>query len=199
MTIKSHYSMLNKVGEVRGSHQWDWFSGSTYDIERWLIETDTSGTAVIDNVINNGLKIETAAVDLDDVRLKFNGRQQYNFLGAVFICVHRKANITNNKHNCGLGESQLVWRYSTSTDTAFTLQTSNGGNTKVTSDVNDTNWHTFRAELMPTSAIGQVDGVLKVTSTSNLPGVVLQPVLRAQAHGANASINFFRYFEAFNT
>jgi len=206
MTFESVFEILNGGVAERKTRFWDYFDGS--NLKAWWSIQDFGITVSMEDAIDEGLKIVTGSVSIDNGWIYFNDIRHYEPTGAVFISVFRTLSLLNFFSRTGLfndtqdgnqfnyiqvaGDSTLTnWRL-------FTRNTGSSANVD-TGVALDTNFHVFRGEEKSASAELLIDGFLKATGTTALSVLKEQP---AFGHGTRAPAvkeGHIRYFEAWNT
>ena len=211
MAFPSVYEMTNPLTTVRKQHFWEYFSGATLN-SRWT-QTNVTGTgtfAMADSV-DGGFSISSGANANDESYINFNNKRQYEETGCVAIFVSKKfftggsdgiemgglrSNITG-----GNTDNALVQNSSGGSELTE-LRTSDASTSSTTaSDVSgDTSFHSYKIECSATDVKLTIDGVLKITKTTNRPTIPMQPfygVLNSAVAGAD-EVNI-RYMECYNT
>lgn len=211
MAFPSVYEMfVEDLTTVRKQHFWEYFSGATLN-SRWTLEQaiGASGNtgAMVDGV-DGGYAITPAGV-LDAGAITFSDKRQYAYNGSVCICVTYKIDV-GGRYRVGLGESENLTLgtidKATVVDGAsgfIQLETADGttpNNTDTNITGNTTTVHTHKIETKASSVDLSIDGVFKVTNTTEIPLTKLQPVFLARGGGgAGNHKSAIRYMECYNT
>ena len=209
MTFDSVYSLLTPPAVVRKQRFWDWFDGDA--LRNFWNVTDyngSGGSAIMEDVLDRGLRIIPGASNANEVAINFNNIRQYAHDGLVFISTNLRGGTSRALHT-GLTETAsaanrnntyIRWRNDTNQTFIDMLNGVNASNTITTSSLSvDTAWHVYKGELRSASALGWIDGILEAISTTNLPDVVMQPNVVSINRSAGAKANFIRYYEVYNT
>lgn len=205
MTKDSVYEILDPLTTIRKTRFWDWFDGN--DLKSWWTENNGAGTgtfAMVD-AVNEGFSITTDTAASDDSRIFFNDKRHYDFANSVLITVSRAVTATGISwipmlvDNTSFTHRMIVRVDSTST--FYDLNTRGGGAATVvaTTVPTDTTFRVNKGELSSAKAEFTLDGVLEATSSTNLPSVKLQPMVRMNARASGGKEGRVRYLEAFNT
>mgnify|MGYP000447626042 CR=1 FL=1 len=185
------------------------FSGDALD-ERWF-ESVILGIATFAMVdaIDEGFQIEiTSAANNDRSSINFNNIRHYSHNSSVVIAVSRRVT-ANTAHHIGLSDgNQLLSTNNYAILRDFTgetfqdLVTSDGTTaSSLASDIAiNTIFHTHKLEQGSANVKLTIDGILKVTKTTNRPTVKMQPIFMVQSTSAVAGKQGrTRYLEAYNT
>ena len=158
--------------------------------------------------VDGGYAITPAGV-LDAGAITFSDKRQYAYNGSVCICVTYKIDV-GGRYRVGLGESENLTLgtidKATVVDGAsgfIQLETADGttpNNTDTNITGNTTTVHTHKIETKASSVDLSIDGVFKVTNTTEIPLTQLQPVFLARGGGgAGNHKSAIRYMECYNT
>ncbi len=188
----------------------DNFSGDTLN-ERWAETTVANGgTGSMDDIIDGGFKIVTAAVALGDgLQYDFNDKRQYSQTASRLIIMSKSLSSADAQMIVGLargdglgtGGTYATMEYDTRNTDGYTLRTGDGAtSTSVVGNVaRDTAWHKHELVLRSSSVIYYIDGDMDVISTVTLPDESLQPTFRGLTLTTAAKTFNYRYVEAYNT
>ena len=190
-------------------HFIEWFSGKqlpAYWTEKNHIGTGTF--AMVDSV-DGGFSIDSGATSTHNSSINFNNKRQYSYNGSVIIGVWKRVDTTmigafGGISDATVGADPTVEFTRFSNDSAVTniylrsADASTASNTE--SDIpNDQEWHNGKIEFGSSDIKGTLDGVLKITKTTNLPTVKLQPYVWSYTRTAAAAETRIRYMECYNT
>lgn len=208
-TFASMYETFQALTSIQVSHFVEWFSGDDLD-SIWNKNTGNgSPTYAMDDVIDGGFKITTGSAGNNRGGINFNNKRHYAHDGSIMIAVWKSGAGGENQHlvgfssvidiPLGLGDSALS--IIENGFTVFRLQTSASATaTRTSTDVSvDTNFHTHKVETTASDVDYFIDGVLKVTNTTNLPAIAMQPYIDVRNNLAVVNSVSITYFEAFNT
>tara|TARA_R110002126_G_scaffold290732_1_gene448435 strand:- start:25 stop:639 length:615 start_codon:yes stop_codon:yes gene_type:complete len=204
MVFPSVYDMTNEsMTTVRKQHFWEYFSGATLN-SRWTL-TET-GTSVMSDSVDGGFELKTGATTSNQSRITFNDIRPFAFDGSVMICDYQRG--VTGRIFIGLFEGGYIGSsvdealYRNRSSATYTDVWTSDGSTE-TNTVTDIPVHenaeTVKLQLSSSNCVVSVNGVIKVTKTTNLPLTKLQPmVLGATLQNAVHTTNI-RYCEAYNT
>jgi hypothetical protein len=198
----------NPFTTINKQHFVEWFSGKGLP-DGWTVRGtyNSGGTFAMNNSVDGGGRLATATNADSKVALDFNNNGMvYSSTGSVMITVVKAVDINTNQGlkvifsntntNEG-GSSQFGILYMTSSGLYVRH---NATNTSVTGLSMDTDWHSWKFELLSASGKVTKDGVLLSTVTTTLPTSTLQPSFIATTGGAGGSRRLdIRYCEAYNT
>lgn len=201
----SVYEMFNALTTVAKQHFWDWFDGSILN-NRWTTENISgTNTFAMDDAVDGGFKISNQAVASAKGTIHFNNKRQFDETACICIAVHKRNTASSdctvgfrNDASTGLNFANLR---ELTTNTFKTLITGDGStNSAINSDiVIDTSWHSYKVECGSANIKLTIDGVLKVTKTTNRPAARLQPMMRNDNTASASATSSIRYIEAKNT
>ena len=192
-------------------HFIEWFSGKqlpSYWTQNLSIGAPTYAMA---DEVDGGFKITSNATANSRGTIIFNNKRQYSQTGSICIAVgKRTAGTTNHYQHIGFASSgNPGYNYAMYRDTSnttykdlLTNQGSGGATATNTDIVTDTSWHNVKVEMTSTpSAILSIDGVLKVTKTTTLPVIPMQPCFEAGSFitASAGKVSQIRYMECYNT
>jgi hypothetical protein len=207
---ESIYEYLSSLSKPMPQHFVDNFDGDIIDSGRWTFgNTGGVGIFAMASAINEGASIIAQNTPSGDSELTFNLIRQYDMQSAVVISEFRRVTATNTVAAVGLTDGILIlgslqatgaWRDST-TDTFKELQHNNGLAPSATtaSDVPiDLVFTKYQIIFTSTALYGSINGVLKVTATTDLPSGQGQPCVEVFRPAAVAPEIRIRYLEVFN-
>jgi len=207
MVFNNVYEMITRPAVLKKSWFVDYFDGD--DIKAYWTFTDHLGTgssAMVD-AIDGGFAITTDTGTNNRSSINFNNIRHHD-MGSCWIEIVSKFDNSANATYTGLGENgdfgnsggtagisiqswtaQTNFRIATSDSTTFS-STSTGV-------ALDANFH--RTKLRNDATNGQLwlDGILKVTKTTNLPNEKGQPFFKVQTTNSTAAVGTIRYFEVY--
>ncbi len=205
----SVYELFNPLTTIANQHFWEWFDGSDLS-NRWTKNTGNgSPTYAMEDSIDGGFSITLGSTGNFRGGINFNNKRQFAPDGSIMIAVWKSGEGTEDQHlvgfssvtdiPLGLGDSALS--IIENGFSFFRLQTSASATaTRTSSDISiDTDWHTHKVETTASDCDYYIDGVLKVTNTTNLPAVKMQPYIDVRNNLTGVNSIHIRYFEAFNT
>lgn len=178
------------------------FSGDALD-ERWQF-TNIAGTgsSVIDDAIDGGFKITTGATDDDESAINFNDIRQYSEIAAIVILI--ASAIANTRFRAGFSEN-------TDMSNSFALADMDADNVNYELSTDDGTTESSSASDVIIGTIARnnkiecgsanikytINGVLKVTKTTNRPDFRQQPYFAVKARSTGAKTGSIRFMEAF--
>lgn len=205
----SIYEMFNKLTEIAKAHFWDWFDGNGLH-NRWTT-FDFQGTGIYSMVdaIDEGFQIQTGTANNDNSNLTFNDKRQFDSENCVFIAVVRSVDSALRRHAVGISDSKgipsgtndiAVISDDTTTSAFKFIRTQDGSaGTSTDTDVSrDEIFHTYIGDMSASDGKFFIDGILKVTQTTNLPVGKCQPVFLGVTRTTAAKQHRIRYFEIKN-
>jgi len=207
----SIYDQLNANGTVGKQRVVETFSGDSLDTDRWhtqqIVATCTFAPA---DSVDGGLLISTdAGGGSPSAYLSFNDVCQYNPLGFRFISTCKKGSDNNVGIKAGIGSddssatpahNSLMTAGSLVSYRALATKDGSTG-TQTNSDVAVSSTE-FVYDIVGngSSNILSLDGVTKVTKTTNLPTAKCQPLLYIQSRSTSAVKTWnCKYMECYNT
>tara|TARA_R110000822_G_scaffold281965_1_gene403583 strand:- start:17 stop:613 length:597 start_codon:yes stop_codon:yes gene_type:complete len=193
-------------------HFIEWFSGadiSSIWTKRNIIGT---GTFAMDDSVDGGFKISHGSAVNNNSQIDFGNIRQYAEDGSVYIGVVKKsatggsdvavyhgftANITGTGMQSAMVEDssygEAVLRTGGVSASSTQSQTSPAINT-------GTAWYTHQITCGSANVKLNIDGVLKVTKTSDPPTIPMQPFAKSyNTVGTGADSIQVRYMECYNT
>jgi hypothetical protein len=191
----SMYESRSALTTVQKQHFVEWFSGSALDSIWTKVGSDTTQ---MEDTVDGGYSIDGDT----DTGIYFNDKRQYAHNGSEFIIVTKRVGTGGVITGFSDGNSYTTVRneagsYNNSSNTYYQAMTSDTS-TQSTLDTDvtvDTTWRTHKGVLGEEDFKLYIDGVLKVTKTTNLPIAKMQPMNIAFSSGTC----HLRYFEAYNT
>ena len=207
MTFESVYEILNKPTEIRKQRFWDWFDGDA--LRSWWTKNDLvgNGTFAMVDTVDEGFGVTTGAINNNSSSINFGDIRPFNETACVCIgIVKRVSDLSNLKSglaNITLNDSIESAFYRDDTVRTFKeLRTGdNIGNTVLATDiVIDTNFTKYKIECGSANIKLSLDGILKITKTTDRPTVRLQPdPLNMSTRTSAAREGRSRYCEVYNT
>jgi hypothetical protein len=209
--MTSLYEHLNLPHQVMGQRMVENFSGWQYDNDRWhvqqIVATCTFAPA---DTNEGGLLISTdAGSGSPSAYLSFNDICQYDPTGFRFISTCKKGADNNVGIKAGIGSDDAAATPAhLSLMTAGSLTSHRALATKDGSTASETNSDVavsqteFAYDIVGngSSNILSLDGVTKVTKTTNLPTAKCQPLLYIQSRSTAAVKTWnCKYVECYNT
>jgi|TARA_R110000824_G_scaffold12395_1_gene54318 hypothetical protein len=203
--MSSFYELLNNGTKFNNRRFIDTFSGKQLDTtSNWTLNQISSGcTATLGDSVNGGLKMATDDGSSPSASLTFGAFNQFKPFASSIV------------GNCKKGQTNIGIKYGLANDNTVTppscalmaegsfvsyrtLQTNDESNTA--SDVAlGTDWFDFKIDMENASCYMYLDGILKVSKTTNIPLVELQPFLYIQSR-STAAVKYWNttYCEAWN-
>jgi len=156
--------------------------------------------------IDGGFELLTTFINASNGFIDFGDIRHYSPTGGVFVVIVTAFPITDYFTFVGLIDivtgtnDAMFFRLDSLTAPNIIFRTQETLVTEIDTGVaQDTNPHRYEGQLFSTSALGFVDGILRATSTTNLPLIKLQPFMRQGTRAvANQTRGRIRYFEAYN-
>ncbi len=202
--VISLFSLLYHPREVPSTHVNEWFDGDAL-AERWTF-TDIAGTgssAMLDG-IDGGYQITTGATDDDESAINFNDIRHYSNTNTVNESI--AAAIAATRFRSGFSEdtdmsNSFALVDMDSDNTNYEVSTDDGTTETGTSTGIAVDTTTRRHKLILSSADVKhfIDGILKVTKTTNLPDQKQQPYFAVKARSTGAKTGTIRYMEVYHT
>jgi len=210
MTFNSVYQILTPLTTVKKQWFVEWFSGD--DLKAYWTKRNINGigTFAMDDVIGGGFKITTGSTAFNESEIDFNDIRQYSNTSSIIIIVWKFDNSVADIGG-GFGDPATISKISSAVNKAFARAATGAGffglftgdgtaHSATNSDVaTDANFHSHKVECRSGDVKYTLDGILKITKTTNLPTVKLQPFFAVQTGDATTAIANIRYLEAFNT
>ena len=207
MAFPSVYEMTNPLTTVRKQHFWEYFSGDSLNARWTFADYSSTGSGAMSDSVDGGYIVTTGSATNARSGITFNDIRPFNYNSSVMIAVVRRNSVASFI-NSGLSSTKdiaasltdsVLYENDTS-DTYINLMTTRTSTTTTATDVAiHTNYTAVKIETKASSVEMTLDGVLKATSTTNLPTAALQPnfmMLRRASGTANGNIS---YMECYNT
>lgn len=229
LTKDSIYELINAPTNVMKQHFVEYFSGDTLDTFRWGYGGSSGGSAnsvAMSNTVNGGLELKAGSSGYNFVNLRCGltgsndndgsahpalAYKRFNPDGCSMILTYKLATAKSTFDESGFGFStegmnyvnrdNIAAEHFAGNTTYWALRNKiSGTDTKTDSDVApDTSFHTHKIDLTDTYCDLLIDGVKKVTNTTGLVTVAVDPsVACATWNNATCSMNL-TYMEAWNT
>lgn len=209
----SFYEMFQALTTIAKQRFEDWFDGNGLDTTRWTTRTiaGAGGSSAIDDSIDGGFQLIATSGSNNVYGIDFNDKRQYDYQNSTIIAVMKKTTARNTDMQVTVGMTGLVsyansyfavGGLSTASTSFFVVRSfdSTTSSDTVTDLALDTSWHSYKCVASASDLKVYIDGVLKVTKTTNLPVVKLQPSVVVQATNTVGDMQMnIRYFEAKNT
>jgi len=204
--IASMYEAFNPLTTLNKTHFIEWFSGDALDTI-WTENTINAATFAMSDAVNGGFSIVTGTTTNDGGVIDFNAIRHYAHDGSVIIGVMQK--VTSSNTNCVVGwnidgvtfasdYALMINRDSVGFYKLLTKDASTASETN--SDLaNDETLRVNKLELFSSSSSYHIDGILKVTKTTNLPTTRLNPNFHLTTQTTTAQTGRITYLEAYNT
>ena len=190
-------------------HFIEWFSGKQIPSYWTLTAIIGSATYGMNDEVDGGMYLSATSSGNSAYEFSFNDKRQYSPTGSVVNTVMRinQTDTGNYYAWIGLGytsnvNSAVVGRSTGSTHFGLRTYDSTGYGGWAYSDIPlDTVWHHNKMENTTADTQLSIDGVLKVTKTTNKPSAKMQPEIFAQAisNPSSATKIDCRYYEVYNT
>jgi hypothetical protein len=204
----SIYDQLNASGTIAKQRFVENFSGSVLDTDRWEKTQSGTGTFAMSDSVDGGFTLYPAGSNTNYAQINFNNKKQYSKTGVVMISVWKQptnnggattvqmASVNGTSWNTNACGTRL-W----TTDSYFKLRTADASTVSQTdTDVaRNTNFNLFKHEMKSSSAELSINGVFKISKTTNLPASDLQPAPFAWNENGNRDYLHIRYMEVYNT
>lgn len=206
-----------KVYEIRGEagvsaiakqRYVEWFSGNDVDAGIWTKRNITgSGTFQTSDNADEGYEIVLGTTASACSQIDFNDKNAFSPISAVALFVTKRTT-ANTQLFCGTcGAANTVVNYAVyknnTNDSFKALETHDGSSTTTSnSDVAiDTNWTVAKLVYGASDIKMYINGVLKVTKTTNRPTAAQQPLFRTQSitDTTTGKTVRIRYYEVYNT
>lgn len=204
-TQASLYEHLFPLTTIMKQRVLDNFDGDTLN-ERWFEKNNTgTGTFVIVDAIGEGFSVKAGGTVSDDSLISFNNIRQYDSDNSEFIIVCRRS--SNGLLDAGCSENDSMasgtdgaFMRNNNADTFYKLVTVNVGNTQADTTINtDTSFHNHKVKNTSANSTLDIDDILEVTNTTNLPTDPVQPIFRSfTAAGPSSPDCRIKYLEVFN-
>ena len=200
----SMYESRSALTTVQKQHFVEWFSGSALD-SIWTTTLTGATTITTQDVVDGGLGITTGASSGNGGMIDFNNKRQYAHDGSVLIgVIQRNDNLWSQfglTANTGAFSTDWAGVQDFSSQTWVQVRSADSTGTNIDTDIAvNENASSVKIELSSSNIVVHIDGVLKVTKTTNRPRVNMQPGYRVFSETTSASkTGYIRYLEAYNT
>jgi len=204
MTFNNVYEMITPPSVIKKTWFVDYFGGD--DLRAWWTFTDIEGTgtnSMLDSV-DGGFEIRTGAFDDNESSINFNDIRHYSNTGAVNESI--TAAIAATRFRSGFSENtdmsnSFALVDMDSDNTNYEVSTDDGTTETGTSTgiAVDTTTRRHKLQLGSANVKHSIDGILKVTKTTNLPDQRQQPFFAVKSRATNPKTGTIRYMEAYNT
>jgi hypothetical protein len=199
----SMYESRSALTTIQKQHFVEWFSGSALPSYWTLTNTAGTGSVAMADEVDGGIAISTGATQFDGCRLVFNNKRQYAPADSTVIVVSKRdANCGTQVGFCGATQDlDSATINNDSSGTYYGLRTADATTPSLT-DTNvgiDTSYHTHKIICGSSNIINYIDGVIKVTKTTNRPTLKMQPCLFIFSRTTGAKIMNSTYMECYNT
>jgi hypothetical protein len=204
-SLYERFYPLTSTGNQRfvANFQGDSFNTNIFNFRNVI---GSSGTVTVTDEIDGGLAITTDSTTGSVMQIDMNDRRAFDPRASKFIFVTKRVG-TSLQVLFGLtGDitSSLPNAISVANDTSLTyyscrvIASNTGGFTN--SDVAiDTDWHVHKGVCGTSDYNQYLDGILKITVTSNIPTVKCQPHVTNYARSSGGQESRIRYCEVYNT
>ena len=212
MTFDANATGTALMTNRRRQHFWEYFSGSTLN-SRWTLEQLVGGdsTLVMSDTVDGGAIFTNQSTSNRVANFHFNNKRQYDYNGSVFIWVAQRSSATSLGILLDIGLNGTTGQ--SSTDSILFRQYDDGSSfigalsksataesTTATDVATNSNMQVLKCAVDASNAIYSINGVTKVTKTTNLPTAKMQPKIRMDntTQTGLRTVNI-RYCEAYNT
>ena len=204
----SVYELFNALTSIAKQHFWEWFDGSILH-NRWTTR-NVAGTNsfAINDAVDGGLIITTGATSNNRGSIYFNDIHPFAHDGSILIITAKRVS-GDSTFWFGFCDDSDLQSFSTDQaicfeDSASTFKTLRTGDASSGSDTAsdvavDTAWTGYKIECGSANIKLTIDGVLKVTKTTNRPTIKQQPAVEMRTATSAARTGLVRYIEAKNT
>jgi len=224
----SLYEQLNPLTTVAGQHFVEDFSGDTLDTFRWGYGGSSGGTAnsvAMSDSVDGGLELKAGSSGYNFVNLRCGltgsndndgqsepalAYKRFDPDGCSIICVYKLGTVKATFDESGFGfgtegsgyvnRDNIAAEHFAGNTTYWALRNKiSGTSTTTSSDVApDTSFHTHKIDLTATYCNLSIDGIQKVTNTTGLVTVAVDPTVACSTwNDATCSMNL-TYMEAWN-
>ena len=190
-------------------HFIEWFSGK--QLPAYWTEKNHTGTGAFAmvNEVDGGFSVKTGATSTNNSSINFANKRQYAYDGSVIIAAWKRVSASMIGAFGGINDATVstnptIEYARLSNDSALTyilIHSADATTASLTySDIpKDQAWHIGKMEFSSSDIKGTIDGVLKITKTTNRPTVKLQPYVFSYSRAAAVGETRVRYMEAYNT
>ena len=188
-------------------HFIEWFSGKQLP-SYWTQTQSGTGTYEMADEVDGGFTIYPASSNTNYSNINFNDIRQYAHNASCFIITWKMATFTGGASNIQMQSGKTDWntdlygtRLWSASDTHFELRSADASTVSETASdvVIDNNYHAWKFLIDGSDCKLTLDGVLKVTKTTNRPTVKLEPVCMVWNENGNRDKIHIRYMECYNT
>jgi hypothetical protein len=212
-TVASLYEQLFPLTTVMKQRVVETFSGDSLNTDRWTLEQLVGGdsTLVISDTVDGGAIFTNQTTSNRASSFHFNNIRQYAYNGSVFIWVAQRSSATSLGIFLDIGLNGTTGQSSTNSivfrqyddGSSFVGALSKDATTESTTDTDvatNSNMQVLKCAVDASNAIYSINGVTKVTKTTNLPTAKMQPKIRMDnvTDTGLRTVNI-RYMEAYNT
>ena len=199
-------SALGNNGGVT-KRQWfqEWFTGKSLNTDIWGMWNESgSGSFAMSDSVDGGFSITTSAGGRSGI--DFNNNRQFSPNSSTIIAVVKKTALSSRRlfvgfrydgTTNGTAECALLHSHDGGNIGLLTGDDS-GGDTTAGSVAPSTNYILTKIVLKTSSCDMNINGILDVTRTEDLPTVATQPQLMARDDGSGTCIVHCTYMEAYN-
>lgn len=205
----SLYQSLAPLTVIRKQHTVEWFSGKALDSILKYTNIQNSPETGMGDAIDGGYRLVTGSGNLDRCSIGTNGIIHYSETASIIIinARHVSTNVqtalgfNSNVDANPVGGSDIAWFEDDTVATFVELRTHDRTTTNiVATDISSgvttlTNW---KVECLSSTVEGTLDGILKATSSSNLPQGGMAPMFWIRARGTGGKEAKITFWEAFN-
>ena len=203
----SFYELFNPLTTIAKLHDYDWFDGNDFNAKWTKTQVNPTATFAMNDDIDAGARITADGGANNEGQINFNNKRQYDNDSSEIIWVGKDVQNTSYSAYFGLWASitgndggtfvNSAFVYNTSGNTNIALMTGDGSSSSSTeSDVAlNTNWNVYKIVCGASDIKLYINGVLKVTKTTNRPVAGMQPIAGVFGNGKSIDI---RYVEAKN-
>ena len=210
MAFPSVYEMTNPLTTVRKQHFWEYFSGATLN-SRWTTSNIThTGTYAMVDEADEGFSILSSTNGARSAIGFNNLARQYAPRASVAIFDLKR--MTDASHDSYAGfkfddtnssflNTVLASQASYATNIGLYTGASTGTPSNQTDSnvARDTAWHNYKIENGSANIKLSIDGVVKITKTSERPVKKMQPFVLNSTNTSASKETRIKYFEAYNT
>ena len=189
-------------------HFVEWFSGKQLPSYWTTGIVVGSPTFAMSDSVDGGFQISCPNSANGLGYIHFNNKRHYSATDSTSISVFKGSKTSANSNfqtginsTSGNGNASLSGYHTSYSTTYFVLITGDGSISTTNTDVTaDTSFHVHKIVNGSANIKLYLDGVLKVTKTTNRPTGSQQPYAEAQAWGTTGAVNLnMIYLEAYNT
>jgi len=184
----SVYELFNPLTTIAKQHFWDWFDGN--DKRNWWTFVNISGigsSAMVD-AVDEGFGVTSGASNAQRSAINFNAKRTFSNTDSVVIAVMRRVSSLSialvglvEANEPISGSASADWRDDTNRTFKSLVTLDSTSLTITDSDVAiDTVFTSYKIEVKSADTKGFINGVLKVTNTTNLPDFRMQPIFMSQ-------------------